>query len=136
MIDLILNIYIGINCFIAGYYFRDYSSNDSRNEKLSVVGRSLILLVAAVPLISVLFIWFSLERVVFRPINNTFQINFWLNYIFTNKWKRASQETLYNINEAASKKGYKNYKDRMFKYCVILINDLNNYQHKQTQDEQ
>lgn len=137
ILDLILISYIGINCFFAGYYFNNgYNTSDYWNDKLQAIGWALIHVGGAIPIIVVMTIWLILEQLILNPINNTFQVRFWFNFVFTDKWKTASQETLYNVNEAARKRGVTKFKDRMFKYGVIWINELNQYEHKPTKQEE
>lgn len=127
-------IYLVINSFISGIVMADnFSLRNPLKEIILHAVYAVLLILFAIPGALLTVVYALLYRLVLGPINSFFQIRFWFNFIFTNKWKNVSYSLLFELNQEANKKDVKTFKGRMFKYGVIYVNQLNNYEHKSTE---
>ena len=118
----LLLIYISINSFIAGYNYADDFKfrNDRRGKLLSLTWIFLSLLFGT--LIYGIIIIYALINRLLSFINEFFQIRFLFTFYFTKKWDNLEEDKVKEINDFANKKDKNKLKDRIYIYCVNLLN--------------
>lgn len=117
---LILEIYFGINLFLAGIQFGDIDLENT-------VGRR-ILIIAIVLLFGTLFFAIDVILTPIRRIGTFFQISFFWQYLIRGNFKDLTTEQLERVNEISDMKE-NNIEGRIYKYCTELVNKRNNYKH-------
>ena len=120
-------IYLGINLFLAGYYFADTYTWSSNRLKtiLSCIGIALFgCILIVMYLLAILFL-----KVFSYPLRY-FQVIFFIEYIFTKKWHNLPKYKLEKVTkymESMVEKQGNTLRVRILLYCTKLINKRNNY---------
>lgn len=119
---VILIIYIAINSFIAGFnYANDFlHRNDTKGKILSLTWILISLLFGTI-IYGVLIIWAFISGLI-KFLNEFFQIRFLFTFYFTKKWDNLEEEKVKDINNFASKKDKTKLRNRIYIYCVNLLN--------------
>lgn len=116
---ILLEIYFGLNLFIAGI---DYGSRDSSDSRL------VIILATVINLLFSIIIYILQYIVVFiKWIVNLFQLNFFFKFLFTKKFNNLSQEKLKEMNNWGEHWKKKTLTNRLRRLSVKLVNKRNNY---------
>lgn len=109
----LLCIYFLINGFFAGYIFNDDS------PWYNVVTASLFG--------CFILLYLPIDYIAKETID-FFQLKFWWSYLFTHGWRDLDKEKLHDLNVSTKKYNTSNsVKDKIFRYCIELINNRNNY---------
>jgi len=103
--------------------------------EVNILGK--ILLVAFSPVIYTGYILLMILSAIGEWVNARTQIVFFWTYFFTTKWNNKSQEWCRNLSQRALFSHPKNtWHNRLFRYCVYLVNKRNHhykeYTHKET----
>lgn len=116
----ILYIIFCFNCFIAGVtYVR--SEDESMFDRLTYV-------VAALSIGWLIIFYLLLIEPVLEYLEETFQVKFWFSYLFTRKYYKLPIEKLEEVNLAVNRiHTTSSLKDRVFRFCIRLINKRNTY---------
>lgn len=126
----LIHIYFAINLFFSGYYLgKEYSWCGNEQEKIYCILYTLMIILFAciyIPIVFIITIIISL----LNYINDTFQISFWFHFYFTKSFDNIEKNQLELLNNHVLKKQKNNTKDKVYRYCVSLINKKNNYIHK------
>ena len=119
---VLLIIYISINSFIVGFnYANDFlHRNDTRGKILSLTWILISLLFGTI-IYGVLIIWAFISGLI-KFLNEFFQIRFLFTFYFTKKWDSLEEDKVKEINNFANKKDKTKLRNRIYIYCVNLLN--------------
>lgn len=130
----ILEVIACVNCFIAGaHYSSKVGWANDRSEKITE-----ILFVFLSLFFGVIYyaLFYLLAIAIWMKLDGIFQLSFWFTWLFTTKWERLEKNNLRRINRiAVNKRNGKGFKDRHYRYCLKLINKVNNYTYSQHEPE-
>ena len=112
-----LEIYFGINLFLAGIQFDNIDVDVSRFKR---IGEFILLL-----LFGVLFI--IVIDLMVRPVKyliSYLQLKFFWKFIIQRQFRNLTNEELERVNVASNRRG-NSIRDRIYKYCTKLVNKKN-----------
>lgn len=125
LIKLIIGFYFGANLFAAGVYFSDnYKWQKSNTERLLCLLRTFGTMLFGCAYVALLALYIILYAV-YQTANSYWQLSFWFTFYFTKQWDNLAKKDLDYINESLSKHTANTLKDRIYRYCVFLVNKRN-----------
>lgn len=115
----LLEIYLGINIFIAGIDFENRQSSDS----WIVISLGLLISLLFGALIYVICLIID----GLKGLYSYFQLGFFYRYFFTKKYYNVLTEDLETYNDWAEYWHKNTFQNRLRRYTVKLVNRRNNY---------
>lgn len=123
-----LEIYFGINLFLAGYcYAKDVRWATDRAEMLVAWLSFVGLFLFGAVFFPLLFILVTLKWV-FDKIDGVFQLRFFWMFYFTKEYYNMEENQLALVNRiSVNKRNGNSIKDRIYRYGTKLMNKRNNF---------
>lgn len=135
MIEIFLKIYFGANLFFAGYYLANkYRWKRNLNEKIICIIWCILTIFFGIPYIILCFVW-AIISVLFGKLDMLFQLRFFAEYFFTNRWENLDKSKLERLNKVSNNKDNLKFRNIVFKFCVRLANRKNNYVYVQSKPD-
>ncbi len=135
MINIEITIFISINMFFAGYYLSDnYKWADTKIDKISCILWCVGTMFCGCIYILLCTIY-ALCSLIYNKINEHIQVYFFVTFLFTKRWHNLEKHRLQKINRISiNVRNTQNIKDRIYRYCIRLINKRNNYVYNEQKD--
>jgi len=118
--------YMGFNLFFSGIYFGGkYKWNETKAEKVYDIIVTILLIFFGLP--SVLY-----SLIPFNKINQIIPIKFLFYFYFTKRYNNIEKHKLsWNTRVCLNNKNTNSIQDRVYRYCVKMVNKRNNYVHEE-----
>jgi len=129
----ILEIYFGLNLFVAGYVY--YNESESFNDIKRIVYITIVMLAFG-------FIMFLIVKAseiivnIFKYLDTNIQLSFWFLFYLTKTFNNLPEHELRRLSHKSYlKKDSKKLKDKIFNKATEMIKKRNKYIYNYEQDQ-